>query len=82
MNYLSSRQNFVPLRHDIRLIPSILINSRIAGIIQHIEPKVQQQQQQQHNMYVTIELQEQKEQQQQQQKKQYNKDMKRKYRKQ
>ena len=63
MNYLSSRQNFVPLRHDIRLmIPSILINSRIAGIIQHIKPNVQQQQQQQHNMYVTIELQEQKEQ--------------------
>ena len=62
------------------MIPSILIDSRITGIIQHIEPTVQQQQQ--HDTYVTIALQEQKEQQQQQQRKQHDKDIKRKYRKQ
>ena len=65
---------FAPLRQDdtIRLIPSILIDSSITGIIQHIELNVQQQQQQ-HNTYVTIARQEQKEQRQQQQKKPYDK---------
>ena len=53
------------------LIPSILINSRITGVIQHIGSN---------NTYVTTALQEQKEQRQQQQK-QYEKDLKHKYRK-
>ena len=65
-----------PQQRKYELIPSILVDLRITGIIQRIEPNVrqqheqdlrQQQQQQQLDMYVTIALQEQKEQQQQQQ---------------